>query len=115
MQVWMTHNAKCGTSRNVLAALEARGITPEVREYLKAPLSRAELAALVAEMGVPAQTLVRWKEKEAVAAAGIDETSSEAALLEAMAAHPILLNRPIVRTPKGIRLCRPSETVNELL
>ena len=115
MKVWMTHNPKCGTARNVLAALHARGIVPEVRDYLKAPLSRTELAGLVREMDVPARTLVRWKEKEAVAAAGIDETSSEAALLEAMAAHPILLNRPIVRTPKGTKLCRPSETVNDLL
>jgi arsenate reductase len=115
MNVWMTHNPKCGTVRNVLAALEARGIAPEIRDYLKAPLSRAELAALLREMDVPAHALVRWKEKEAVAAAGIDEGSSEAALLDAMAAHPILLNRPIVRTAKGTKLCRPSETVNELL
>jgi arsenate reductase len=115
MKVWMTHNPKCGTSRNVLAMLEARGIAPEVRDYLKAPLSRAELAALVREMGVPAHTLVRWKEQVAVADAGIDEAASEAELLDAMASHPILLNRPIVRTVRGTKLCRPSETVNDLL
>jgi arsenate reductase len=115
MNVWMTHNPRCGTSRTVLAALEARGLTPEVRDYLKAPLSRAELAALVKEMGVPTHALVRWKEQETIADAGIGEASSEAALLDAMAAHPILLNRPIVRTAKGTKLCRPSETVNELL
>ncbi len=115
MKAWMTHNPKCGTSRNVLAILQDRGIAPEIRDYLKTPLSRAELAALVKEMAVPAHSLVRWKESEAVAAAGIAETSSEAALLAALAANPILLNRPIVRTDKGTKLCRPSEMVNELL
>jgi arsenate reductase len=115
MKAWMTHNPKCGTSRSVLAILRDRGIAPEIREYLKAPLSRAELAALVKEMAVPAHSLVRWKESEAVAAAGIGETSSEAALLAALAANPILLNRPIVRTGKGTKLCRPAETVQALL
>ena len=115
MNVWMTYNPNCGTARNVLALLRERGIAPEIREYLKQPLSRAELAALVKEMGAPAREIVRWKEKSAVAAAGIGEDSTEAALLAAMAAHPVLLNRPIVRTPKGVKLCRPSETVNGLL
>jgi arsenate reductase len=115
MRAWMTYNAKCGTARNVLEILRQRGIEPEIREYLKAPLTRAELAALVNEMQVPAREIVRWKEKDAIAAAGIAEDSIDAALLDAMAAHPILLNRPIVRTPKGTRLCRPSETVEALL
>jgi len=114
-QAWMTFNPRCGTARTVRDLLRARGIAPDIREYMTDPLTRAELAALVTEMGVPAREIVRWKEKEAVAAAGISETSGDDALLDAMAAHPILVNRPIVRTNKGIRLCRPSETVEALL
>ena len=79
------------------------------------PLTRDEIAALVKEMGVPAKDLVRWKQAAEAAAAGIGETSTEAALIQAMADHPVLLNRPIVRTAKGVRLCRPSETVQALL
>lgn len=115
MKVWMTYNPNCGTARNVLALLRERGIEPEIREYLKQPLTRAELAALVSEMGVPARVIVRWKQTQEIAAAGISEASTDAALLDAMAAHPVLLNRPIVRTPKGVALCRPSETVADLL
>lgn len=115
MKAWMTYNAKCGTARNVLEILRQRGIEPEIREYLKEPLTRAELVALLQEMSVPAREIVRWKEKDALAAAGIAEDSTDDALLAAMAAHPILLNRPIVRTDKGIKLCRPSETVDALL
>jgi arsenate reductase len=114
MKAWMTYSPNCGTARNVLALLREHGIEPEIREYLKQPLTHAELAALVKEMAVPARETVRWKEKDAVAAAGIGEDSTEAALLEAMAAHPVLLNRPIVRTPKGVKLCRPSEVASEL-
>ena len=115
MRAWMTFNAKCGTARNVLEALRARGIEPEIREYLNQPLTRAELAALVQEMGVTPSQILRWKETDTVAQAGITEASSDAALLDALAAHPILLNRPIVRTPRGTKLCRPSETVAALL
>lgn len=115
MKAWMTHNPKCETSRNVLAILRAHGIEPEIREYLKEPLTRAEIAALIAEMGVPAKDVVRWKQKEEVAQAGISEASPDVALIRAMAEHPVLLNRPIVQTKKGIKLCRPSETVVELL
>ncbi len=114
MKAWMTHNPKCGTSRNVLTILQDRGIAPEIRDYLKTPLSRAELATLVKEMAVPAHSLVRWKESAAVAAAGIAETSSEAALLADLAANPVLHNRAIVRTEKDTKLCRPTETVDEL-
>ena len=115
MQAWMTYNARCGTARAVLDILRQRGIAPELREYLTAPLKRAELAALLKEMQVPARAIVRWKEKDAVAAAGIAADSTDDALLDAMAAHPILVNRPIVRTAKGTKLCRPSETVEALL
>lgn len=115
MHVWMTYNPNCGTARNVLAILRARGIEPDIREYLKDPLTRDEVAALVARMGVKAADVVRWKETEAVARAGITPDSPDAALLDALAAEPILLNRPIVQTEKGTKLCRPSETVSLLL
>jgi arsenate reductase len=113
MQVTMTHNSNCGTSRNVLALLRERGIEPTVIEYLKTPLTRDEIAALIKKMNVPVRDAVRTKEKLysdlSLENAGDDE------LLGAMAAHPVLLNRPIVTTPKGTKLCRPSETVEELL
>jgi arsenate reductase len=115
MKAWMTHNPNCGTSRNVLALLRSHGIEPGIREYLKEPLSEAEIAALLREMNVPAREIVRWKQKEAVAQAGISEESPDAALIGAMAEYPVLLNRPIVRTQKGINLCRPSETVSALI
>jgi arsenate reductase (glutaredoxin) len=114
-KAWMTYNPNCGTARNVLAILRERGIEPQIREYLKQPLSRDEIAALVQQMQVKAADVVRWKEAQAVAAAGISEASGDDALLDAMAAHPILLNRPIVATGKGTALCRPSETVEALL
>ena len=115
MKAWMTYNPNCGTARNVLALLRERGIEPEIREYLKQPLTQGEIAALVAEMGVKVADVVRWKQTAEVQTAGISETSADAALLDAMAAHPVLLNRPIVRTAKGIGLCRPSETVLKFL
>jgi len=115
MSVTIYHNPKCETSRNALAFIRERNITPTVIEYLRTPLDKAALKALIATLGVSAKDIVRWKEKETVAKAGIGESDSEAALIEAMAAHPILLNRPIVITPKGAKLCRPSETVKELL
>jgi arsenate reductase len=115
MKAWMTYNPNCGTARNVLALLRARGIEPEIREYLEQPLSRDQIAALVKQMGVKVADIVRWKEKDAVTAAGISETSPDGPLLDALVAHPILLNRPIVVTGKGAKLCRPSETVSALL
>lgn len=115
MSVTIYHNPNCGTSRNVLAALKERGLEPRVIEYLKTPLTRDELKTLIAQMGVAVKDVVRWKQKTEVAAAGIDETSDDDALLEAMAKVPVLMNRPIVITPKGAKLCRPSETVAEIL
>jgi len=114
-KVWMTFNPNCGTARNVLAAIRERGIEPEVREYLKQPLTADEITALVAKMGVAVKDVVRWKQAAEVEAAGITPDSSDADLLAALVARPILLNRPIVVTEKGARLCRPSETVSELL
>ncbi len=113
MKVSMTHNPGCGTSRNVLALLRERGIEPALIEYLKTPLTRDQIAALVKQMNVPVRDIVRIK--EALYSELKLETASDDELLAAMAAHPILLNRPIVTTPKGTRLCRPSETVLELI
>jgi|SRR6185312_5788389 len=115
VKVTIYHNPKCSTSRNALEILRSKGIEPTIIEYLKTPLTKSELKALIAKLGVAVKDVVRWKEKETVAEAGISEASSDAQLLDAMATHPILMNRPIVVTPKGAALCRPSETVKELL
>jgi arsenate reductase (glutaredoxin) len=115
MTVTIYHNPMCGTSRGALAILREHGLEPTVIEYLKTPLTKDQLAALVARMGVPVKDVVRWKEKETVAQAGISEASSDDALLAAMAAYPILMNRPIVVTDKGAKLCRPGEVARELL
>jgi arsenate reductase len=115
MTVTIYHNPACGTSRNVLAMIRNSGIEPNVIEYLKIPPSRAELTDLVARMGVPLRDIMRRK------GTPFDELSldnpelGDLALLDAIEQHPILINRPIVVTPLGVRLCRPSETVLELL
>jgi arsenate reductase len=113
MQITIYHNPNCGTSRTVLAAIRAAGHAPKIVEYMKTPLTREELKALARRMDVPVREIVRSKEAlfEALGLGGADE----AALLDAMAAHPVLLNRPIVVTKEAARLCRPSETVRELL
>jgi arsenate reductase len=113
MPVTLYLNPLCGTSRAVLEFLRGRGIQPVVIEYLNTPLTRAELAALIKTMKVPVRDVVRAKEP-LYAELKLDG-ADDAALLDAMAAHPILLNRPIVVTPKGAKLCRPSETVNALI
>ena len=139
MTVTIYHNPKCSTSRNTLALIRERGIEPTIIEYLKTPLTRGELQALIVKMGVPVRDVVRWSElrrearanpvdlreqrtpgaqatgEDTVAAAGITEDSGDDALLDAMVAHPILINRPIVVTEKGAKLCRPSETIVEIL
>jgi len=109
------HNPKCGTSRNVLALIRHAGLEPRVVEYLKTPPSRDEIRALAAATGQPLRALLR--EKEAVfAELGLaDAGLSDDALLDAIEQHPVLLNRPIVVTPLGTALCRPSEAVLELL
>lgn len=109
------HNPACGTSRNVLAMLKASGETPEVIEYLKAPPSRARLVELLAAMAIPPRELLRRKGTP-FDALGLDDPSlDDDALIDAMIAHPLLINRPIVVTDKGARLCRPSQTVLVLL
>lgn len=113
MTVIIYHNPSCGTSRNVLAILREKGLEPRVIEYLKTPLTRDQLRALVEQMGVPVREVIRWKEK-LVTELNI-EGAGDDVLLDAMVQHPILMNRPIVMTDKGARLCRPSETVAEIL
>ena len=117
MPVTIYHNPKCSTSRNVLEFIRSAGHEPKIVEYLKTPLSREDLKNLVAEMGAKARDIVRAKEP-LFEELGLT-TASEKDLIEAMAKHPILINRPIVVVKKGakrtIRLCRPSETVKELL
>lgn len=113
MAVTIYHNPKCGTSRNVLALIREAGIEPHVVEYLKMPPTRAELAALIKRAGTTARAFLRAK--EALASELKLEDASEAKILDAMIAHPILINRPIVVTERGVRLCRPPEAVSEIL
>ncbi|HIE5355841.1 TPA: arsenate reductase (glutaredoxin) [Stenotrophomonas maltophilia] len=113
MGVTIWHNPACSNSRGALKLIRDAGIEPEVIEYLQAPPDVATLRRLLAESGLSAADLVRSKEPEfaGLALAGADE----ATLLAAMAAHPRLINRPVVRTAKGTRLCRPPEAVLEIL
>jgi arsenate reductase len=115
MDVIIYHNPDCGTSRNTLAMIRNAGIEPHVIEYLKTPPSRAMLEQLIARMGIPIRALLRQKGTP-YAELGLDDPNmTDDQLLDAMLAHPILINRPIVVSPKGVRLCRPSEEVLDLL
>jgi len=115
MNITIYHNPGCGTSRNALAAIRAAGHEPIVIEYLKTPPTRDELKSLIARMGVPVRAVVRSKES-LFRELGLDELEvDDEELLDAMMAHPVLINRPIVVTERAVRLCRPSETVKELL
>ncbi|MBS3025388.1 arsenate reductase (glutaredoxin) [Acidiphilium multivorum] len=115
MSVTIYHNPECGTSRNVLALIRNAGIEPEVIEYLKTPPSREVLADLIARMGVPVRSVLREKGTPYAELNLDDPAVSDDALLDAMMAHPILINRPIVVTPLSVKLCRPSETVLDIL
>ncbi|EQB14180.1 arsenate reductase (glutaredoxin) [Sphingobium lactosutens] len=109
------HHPACGTSRNALAMIRNAGIEPHVIEYLKTPPSRALLVDLIVRAGMTARDLLRQKDTP-YAALGLDDaTLSDDALVDAMMAHPILINRPLVVSPLGVKLCRPSEAVLELL
>jgi arsenate reductase len=109
------HNPACGTSRNVLALIRNSGEEPRIIEYLKTPPSRAELIDLIARMGIKVRDLLRRKGTP-YDELGLDDPSlTDDALIDAMMAHPILINRPIVVTPLGVKLCRPSETVLDIL
>jgi arsenate reductase len=115
MDVIIYHNPDCGTSRNTLAMIRNAGIEPHVIEYLKTPPARLLLRQLIERMGVPVREVISEKGTP-FHELGLDDLSlSDDQLLEAMTAHPILINRPIVVTPKGVRLCRPSEKVLGLL
>lgn len=115
MNVTIYHNPACGTSRNVLGLIRNAGIEPAVIEYLKTPPDRATLEALIARMGLTARALLREKGTPYAELGLADPGLSDAQLIDAMLAHPVLINRPIVVTPLGARLCRPSETVLEIL
>jgi arsenate reductase (glutaredoxin) len=115
MDVIIYHNPDCGTSRNTLAMIRNAGIEPHVIEYLKTPPSRALLRQLVERMGISVRDLLREKGTPYAELGLGDPSLSDDALLDAMMKHPILINRPIVVTPKGVKLCRPSEQVLELL
>ena len=115
MDVVIYHNPDCGTSRNTLAMIRNAGIEPHVIEYLKCPPSHALLKDLIARMGITPRGLLRDKGTPYAALGLGDPSLSEDALIDAMIAHPILINRPIVVSPKGVRLCRPSEQVLDLL
>jgi arsenate reductase (glutaredoxin) len=109
------HNPACGTSRNTLAMIRNAGVEPQVIEYLVVPPDRATLVSLIARMGGGARALLREKGTPYAELGLADIGLSDDALVDAMLAHPILINRPIVLTPLGVRLCRPSESVLELL
>ena len=115
MDVIIYHNPACGTSRNTLGLIGNAGVEPHVIEYLKCPPSRAMVAHLVARMGIPLRDLLRQKGTPYDALGLGDPSLSDDQLLDAIMAHPILMNRPVVVTPKGVRLCRPSEQVIDLL
>jgi len=115
MRVTIYHNPSCGTSRNTLAMIRASGEEPEVIEYLKTPPSREQLIALITAMGIRARDLLREREAPYAELGLADPCRGDDALLDAMLAHPILINRPIVVTEKGARLCRPAELVLDLL
>lgn len=113
--VIMYHNPDCGTSRNTLALIRNAGIEPAIIEYLKAPPSRETLIALIGRMGIPVRALLREKGTpyHDLRLGRADLTDDQ--LVDAMMQHPILINRPIVVTPLGVKLCRPSEAVLDIL
>jgi arsenate reductase len=115
MDVIIYHNPRCGTSRNTLALIRNTGIEPRIVEYLKDFPSRAQLRELAQRAGVPLRAFIRDKEPVFRELDLDKQDISEDQLIDALEANPILLNRPIVATPKGVRLCRPAERVLELL
>jgi arsenate reductase len=115
MSATIYHNPACGTSRNTLAMIRQSGEEPEIIEYLKTPPSREKLKELIKAMGIPVRGLLREKGTPYHELQLSDPKWSDDELIDFMLAHPILINRPIVVTPKGARLCRPSELVLEIL
>ena len=115
MSVTIYHNPSCGTSRNTLAMIRQSGEEPEVIEYLKTPPDRAQLLELIRAMGISVRALLREKGTPYAELGLADPKWSDDELIDFMLVHPILINRPIVVTPKGTKLCRPSEMVLDLL
>jgi len=115
MGVTIYHNPTCSTSRSVLAMIRERGVEPEVVEYLKNPPSRARLVQLIKAMGVKPRAALRAKGDVYTELGLADPSLSDDALIDAMIAHPVLIERPIVVSEKGVRLCRPKELVFEVL
>lgn len=115
MSVTIYHNPQCGTSRNTLAMIRASGVEPNVVLYLETPPTRDELVSLIERCGLRPRDVLRQQGTPYDQLGLSDETLSDAALIDAMMAHPILVNRPIVVAPKGVRLCRPSEVVLDIL
>ncbi len=115
MDVVIHHNPDCGTSRNVLSIIEAAGYSPVLIEYLKTGWTKPQLLGLFAAAGLTPRTALRTTKSPAAELGLLDENVGHDAIMDAMVAHPILVNRPIVCTARGVRLCRPSETVLDLL
>ena len=115
MSITIYHNPGCGTSRNVLAMIRNSGVEPTVVEYLETPPSRETLVALIEAIGLPVREVMRRKGTPYDEMGLDDPAITDDRLIDAMLEHPILINRPIVETPLGTRLCRPSETVLEIL
>ena len=115
MDVIIYHNPQCGTSRNTLGLIRNAGIEPHIIEYVKTPPTRLLLRQLIERMGVSIRDAIREKGTPYAELGLGDHSVSDDQLLDAMIAHPILINRPIVVTPLGVRLCRPSETVLDIL
>ncbi|MHA6692931.1 arsenate reductase (glutaredoxin) [Devosia sp. A449] len=115
MTITIYHNPDCGTSRNTLAMIRQSGEEPEIIEYLKTPPTRARLVELIAAAGLTVRQALRQKDTPYAELGLGDETLSDEQLLDAMEAHPILINRPLVVSPIGVRLARPSEVVLEIL
>jgi arsenate reductase len=115
MTVTIWHNPNCGTSRKVLAAIRGKGIEPRVIEYLKDPPTAAEIRAVLKEMGIGARELLRRRGTPYDDLGLGSESWTDSQIITAMTEHPLLIERPVVRTRKGTRLCRPAERLEEIL
>jgi arsenate reductase (glutaredoxin) len=115
MAITIYHNPACGTSRNTLALIRNAGIEPEVIEYLKTPPGRDTLASMIKDAGLSVRQAIREKEKLFAELGLADDSLTDDQLLDAMLAHPVLINRPFVVTPAGARLCRPAELLLEIM
>ncbi|MBC3916428.1 arsenate reductase (glutaredoxin) [Undibacterium sp. CY18W] len=115
MNITIYHNPQCGTSRNTLALIRNTGIEPDIIEYLKTPPSKEKLQELITAMAIPVRDLIRQKGTPYLELGLDNDALSDDMLIAAMLAHPILINRPIVATSLGVKLCRPSEVVLDIL